>query len=232
MKKTQVKKVIKSIRTRNNLTQKQLGDQYNVSANTISNWENGKSMPDEKLFEKICKDYDLSVTISESTEKERNLRNKIYATSILFFGILILVTLSIQRAIVPVNDFEYKEIKTNCDISNLSGTISYDKSLNLMYISQIEQCSNDNITYQEITSTLYEQDKNGNRNELSKDAYQNSKEITITEYLHEVLLPLSNSIKDCSIFKDSKLYLEIKALDKDNKEVFYTINLKLDEVCN
>ena len=46
-----------------NLTQEQLADMLGVSNKTVSKWENGKSMPDYSIIQKLCET--LCVTIAE-----------------------------------------------------------------------------------------------------------------------------------------------------------------------
>ena len=41
-----VAKNLVDLRKKNNLTQKQLADKYNVTYQAVSKWENGKNMPD------------------------------------------------------------------------------------------------------------------------------------------------------------------------------------------
>lgn len=38
-------KLIKEIRQKNNLTQKQFADKYGITYQAVSKWENGKNMP-------------------------------------------------------------------------------------------------------------------------------------------------------------------------------------------
>ena len=52
---------IKEIRTKNNLTQKQFADKYNVTYQAVSKWENGKNMPDVALIKQISKDFNISL---------------------------------------------------------------------------------------------------------------------------------------------------------------------------
>ena len=44
---------IKEIRKKNNLTQKDLADKYNVTYQAVSKWENGKNMPDIWIYVKF-----------------------------------------------------------------------------------------------------------------------------------------------------------------------------------
>ena len=54
-------KFIKDLRIKNNLTQKEFADKYNVTYQAVSKWENGKNMPDLSLLKDICKDFDVSL---------------------------------------------------------------------------------------------------------------------------------------------------------------------------
>ena len=54
-------KLIKEIRKKNNLTQKQFADKYNVTYQAVSKWENGLNMPDTSLIRQISKDFNISL---------------------------------------------------------------------------------------------------------------------------------------------------------------------------
>jgi len=51
---------LKSLRLMRGLSQKQLGEKLNKSANAISNWEKGTTSPDVDLLETICKVLDIT----------------------------------------------------------------------------------------------------------------------------------------------------------------------------
>lgn len=57
----EIGKKIANIRKENNLTQEEFAEKYNVSRQTISSWENGKSYPDLTLLVKISNDFDISL---------------------------------------------------------------------------------------------------------------------------------------------------------------------------
>ena len=65
---------IKEIRTKNNLTQKQFADKYNVTYQAVSKWENGKNMPDVTLIKQISKDFNIS--LEEIYNGELNINKK------------------------------------------------------------------------------------------------------------------------------------------------------------
>ena len=52
---------IKTYRKRAHLSQKELGEQMNVSRNTVINWEAGKYRPDADLFPKLCSILHISL---------------------------------------------------------------------------------------------------------------------------------------------------------------------------
>ena len=60
-----------------NLTQEQLAEKLGVSNKTISKWENGKSMPDYSIIQKLCET--LNVTLSELMDGEDAAENSVRA---------------------------------------------------------------------------------------------------------------------------------------------------------
>jgi len=67
-------KFIAHCRRQKGLTQAELGEKLGVSSRSISNWENGRNMPDLSLFKPLC-DI-LSITINELLSGERLNENK------------------------------------------------------------------------------------------------------------------------------------------------------------
>ena len=66
---------IKNARTIKKLTQEQVAEDLNVSRQTISNWENGKSLPDIVSIIRMNELYDLS--LDELLKGDATLLNKI-----------------------------------------------------------------------------------------------------------------------------------------------------------
>ena len=66
---------IKNARTIKKLTQEQVAEDINVSRQTISNWENGKSLPDIVSIIRMSELYDLS--LDELLKGDVTLLNKI-----------------------------------------------------------------------------------------------------------------------------------------------------------
>ena len=91
--------IIKDIRKKNNLTQKDLAEKYNVTAQAVSKWENGKNLPDIILIKHIAKDFNYSLDTlfaDENIKKEKNNKKKIIIiTSVLISLIIIILIIGI-----------------------------------------------------------------------------------------------------------------------------------------
>lgn len=61
MKEERIGKFIQKIRKEKQLTQKEFADQYHVSFQAVSKWENGKNIPDITILKQICKDNNISI---------------------------------------------------------------------------------------------------------------------------------------------------------------------------
>ena len=75
MNQEKIGKFILENRKRKKLTQAELAEKLGVTDRTISNWENGKNMPDLSLFKPLC-DI-LGITINELMSGEK-ISNKEY----------------------------------------------------------------------------------------------------------------------------------------------------------
>ena len=56
-------KFIAKCRKQRKMTQAELGEKLGVTEKSISNWENGRNMPDLSLFKPLCNE--LNITINE-----------------------------------------------------------------------------------------------------------------------------------------------------------------------
>lgn len=56
-----VAEMIKQTRLEHNMTQNEYADQFGVTRQTVSSWENGKSLPDLQMLITICNTYHLSL---------------------------------------------------------------------------------------------------------------------------------------------------------------------------
>lgn len=72
MNQEKIGKFIASLRKEKNMTQMELAQKLNVTDRAISNWENGKNLPDLSLFKTICSVLDITINELISGEKLNN----------------------------------------------------------------------------------------------------------------------------------------------------------------
>ena len=108
-------KFIAKCRKKRNMTQSELGEKLGVTEKSISNWENGRNMPDLSLFKPLCNELNISLNDLMSGEKviekeyqeklEENIiktinytskkiesRNTLIGLILITFGVLISIT--------------------------------------------------------------------------------------------------------------------------------------------
>ena len=229
MEQEKVSNFIKKIRKDNNLTQKELAEKYGVTYQAVSKWENGINMPDMILLKKMSKDFNISLDdILEGNYKSKK-NNKLIIYILLSLVIISLIIINVYNR--NSSDFEFKTLSTTCDNFTITGSLSYNNKKSAIYISNIEYCGEDNNElYKSIECTLYES-HNEIITKISSNTYD-KKNITLEEYLKNVTFSIDNYNSECNEYKDSELYLEINATDKNNKISHYEIPLKLVETCN
>ena len=76
MNQEKIGKFILECRKSKKLTQFELAEKLGVTDRTISNWENGKNMPDLSLFKPLCEILDISINELISGEKIANEKYK------------------------------------------------------------------------------------------------------------------------------------------------------------
>lgn len=225
-------KLIKELRQKNHLTQKDFADKYNVTYQAVSKWENAKNMPDKALIKQISKDFNISLDDlfegEYSTQKRK--RMNLYVLGITFLGILLIIG-SIFFSIYSNKDFEFKTIKSNCSDFKISGSISYNDLKSSIYISHVSYCGEkDSEPYHTINCTLYEHTKDSNK-VIDTCNYEKKKEITLEEFLNQVSFTIENYQKLCKNYSKDSLYLEIEAIDAKDKITSYKIPLELESNC-
>lgn len=223
MNQEKISNLIKQLRKKDNLTQAQFANKYNVTFQAVSKWENGKSLPDIVLLKQICKDYNIS--IDEVLEGEINKKNK-YLLLIPLIVILIIGLVFILKK----DDFEFKTLSSSCSNFKISGSVAYNNNKSHLHLSNIDYCGNDdNNHYVKIECTLYEKKQNINK-ELDKLYYDND-EIKLKDFLENIEFDLEDFSKMCRSYDNDSLYLEINATTKDNKTTNYKVSLSINE-CN
>ena len=115
MNQEKIGKFILECRKKKNLTQSELAEKIGVTDKSISNWENGRNMPDLSLFKPLCEILDISVNdlisgknVSQDeyqkkleeniistidyTNKKVLEKNNIIGIILITFGVLLVIT--------------------------------------------------------------------------------------------------------------------------------------------
>ena len=220
-----VSKFIKEIRKKNNLTQKDLADKYNVTYQAVSKWENGINMPEITLLRQMSKDFNIS--LDDILDGSKSKKSSIFLYIIVTVVIIIIGTIIVVK--LPKQEtFNFKTLSTTCQEFEVKGSIAYDKNKSSIYISHIDYCGgNDTKTYDRIECNLYE--KNGDVNIMINKCIAGS-DATLESYLRNTEIKIDNYSQTCKNYDDGSLYLEISAI-KDDVTTTYKIPLDLNDKC-
>lgn len=222
-------KIIKYIRNKNKLTQKQFADKYNVTYQAVSKWENGKNMPDISIIKQICKDYNISLEemVGGNFKKKKTKKHLIF---LLIVFIIILVLFFIVGS--KDEDFTFKTLTSSCNNFEISGSIAYNDKKTSIYITNVKYCGQeDDEEYAYIDCSLYEMNDDIIK-EISSCDYEGNDKITLEEFLNTLTISVDNYKKTCKEYAEDSLYLSINAKTKNDKEISYKISLKLEPNCN
>ena len=219
-------KFIKDLRIKNNLTQKEFADKYNVTYQAVSKWENGKNMPDLSLLKDICKDFDVSLDDLFNGEKSVKKSYKKYII-IGIIGIVIVLFLVIKNN--NNGDFNFKTITSSCDAFNISGSIAYNDKKSAIYITNIKYCGGDDTKdYEIIECTLYESHEDIEK-KISSYKYDGDKKVKLEKFLENVTFKVDGYKKTCD--EHNSLYLLINATDDSKNITTYKVPLETQSIC-
>lgn len=231
MNQEKIGKTIKEIRTKNNLTQAEFAEKYNVSFQAVSKWENGRNLPDMSLLKQICNDYNIDINnLLDGNIKKLNTKTiKILTIAIITVLFILLIIFIVNN---KNNNFEFKTITANCDHFNITGSIAYNDKKSSIYISDINYCGgNDNTEYTEIECILYEKN-NLTETKIDSIIYNQEEPILLEQFLSNVTFHIDNYIRTCHNYKENSLSLLINATDKNGKITTYKIPLSLKDNCD
>lgn len=216
-------KIIKDIRVRNNLTQADLANKYNVTYQAVSKWENGKNIPDISILKQMSKDFNIDINdLLDGESSKKKIKHSYYIVGIIVILFVVLFVLIFTHN----EDFVFKTLTTTCDNFTIKGSISYNKDKSSIYISNIKYCGKeDNTLYDSISSTLYESHNNV-IHKIEEYKSESKSSITLDDYLNEIEFAIDNYESSCKTFSSNDLYIEIQA-SKDDKTITYKIPLSL-----
>ena len=221
------KKIIK-IRKDNNLTQEKFAEQLGVTPQAVSKWENGKNIPDLSILKEIKKLYniDLDSILDGENNKKKNTLNYIVIGCLIILIIVLIFLVFFKK---DKDDFKFNQIGTTCSNFKISGTAAYNKNKTGIHITNIEYCGEiNNEVYSKIECNLYESYKDTDKKINSCGTKKNTK---LEEFLKNLDIKIEHDSSTCNLFKDSKIYLELKVTNKDKDEIIYKIPIELEENC-
>ena len=219
-------KLIKDLRIKNNLTQKEFADKYNVTYQAVSKWENGKNMPDLSLLKDICKDFDVS--LDDLINGEKSVK-KSYKKYIIIGIICIVIVLFLVIKNNNNGDFNFKTITSSCDAFNISGSIAYNDKKSAIYITNIKYCGGDDTKeYEIIECTLYESHEDIEK-KISSYKYDGDKKVKLEKFLEDVTFKVDGYKKTCD--EHNSLYLLINATDDSKNITTYKVPLETQSIC-
>lgn len=224
-------KLIKKLRSDNNLTQAAFAKKYNVTYQAVSKWENGKSLPDIALLKQICQDFNLNMEdLLEGQQTQKKHRNYWLIAGVSVF-ILLLFFIIFHFVLTTHEDFEFKTLAANCSNFNISGSIAYNTNKSSIYISHITYCGGDDtLKYRSINCTLYE-NNNNIKTKISNYSYEGNEAITLEEFLQDVTFKIDDYEKTCARYTEDTLNLEIDAETLSGELISYKIPLSLETDC-
>ena len=229
-----VGKFIKELRIKNNLTQNDLANKYGVTYQAVSKWERGINIPDISLLREMSKDFNIDIEDildGEIKEKKESSEKLVYPY---VFGVVGIIFIALLVTLIflnnsPKQSFSFKTLSTTCSEFKVTGVIAYDSKKSSINISNIDYCGGDDEkVYDEITCELYEEEKD--EKILIAKCNKDGANQKLEDYLSKVEVKVDDYEQKCKGYVDNKLYLEIKASEKD-KTTIYKIDLELNNNC-
>ena len=228
MNQEKVGKLIKKIRKEKNLTQAEFAKEMGVTFQAVSKWENGKNIPDISILKKISNKYNID--INDLLEGNSKLKKNNIIKIFIIILVLVCIVFCTSFFIHKNNSFEFKQASSNCSVFTLNGSVAYNNNTSSIYISDIEYCGKkDNTIYKKISCILYER-YNDTEKVISKSKTKYN--IKLEDYFHDVKFNIDNYSSMCRKFSSSNLFIEVKAVDENNKIIEYTIPIKLKDNCS
>lgn len=222
-----VGKFIKEIRIQNHLTQKELADKLGVTFQAVSKWENGKNIPDIALLKEISDMFHINIDDILNGENIKKTKKNFLPWIIVFtLFIIILIIIFVPK---KNNNFEFKTLAATCDDFKITGSAAYNQDKSSIYISNIEFCGEENNEiYASLECTLYESYKDT----ITKISDGLKREnMTLEDYVKDVKINVDHYSSVCKEFSSSNLYLEIHAIDFNQKTTTYKIPISLEDNC-
>lgn len=228
MNQEKIGKLIKKIRIKNKLSQKEFADKYGVTPQAVSKWETGKNIPDIAILKEICNDNNLKIDefLSAKSMKRKNVM-------IIIIILLCFIVIGIGVITVKHNNdtFKLKTITSACKEFGLYGSVAYNKSKSSIYIDNVTYCGEKKLPkYKKISCTLFEREDD-TINVINSYESEDEKALTIDNFLKDFSFKVDDYEHSCKNYKKDSFYLEIKAITLDDKVELHEIPLVLEDDC-
>lgn len=228
MNQEKIGKLIKKIRIKNKLSQKEFADKYGVTPQAVSKWETGKNIPDIAILKEICNDNNLKIDefLSAKSMKRKNVM-------IIIIILLCFIVIGIGVITVKHNNdtFKLKTITSACKEFGLYGSIAYNKGKSSIYIDNVTYCGEKKLPkYKKISCTLFEREDD-TINVINSYESEDEKALTIDNFLKDFSFKVDDYEHSCKNYKKDSFYLEIKAITLDDKVELHEIPLVLEDDC-
>ena len=232
MNQEKIGKFILDLRKQNKMTQKELADKLNVTAQAVSKWENGRGIPDREILQKISTEFNVNIESILNGEKNKKKMPIKYILIILLVIILLGVAIYL---LLNSSDYNFTDIKSTSNNFNVNGVAAYSSDKNSIYISKIEYLDGDEEEkYVGMECTLYESHDNLEEKVSQCGSLKEEKQTpkTLSELLKETEFKVENFSCTSKNIKNSNLYISINVLDTEGKITTYKVPLVLTGTCN
>lgn len=227
MNQSKIGKLIKNIRTKNKLTQKEFAEKLGVTYQAVSKWETGKNLPDIETLKLICDTYNCDIN------KFLEGNKKIIKSYKIFVLIILIAIPIIYFSFNKNSNYEFKKIESLDENISLKGIIAFSERKTSIYISNIDILNdNDKDNYKIIECSLFENVGNLTKELGTCKNYATEEDGQISSLLKDISLIVDDFPRSCRNFKHNSFFLEINAINSNNKTIKYKVPLKIDKTCH
>lgn len=237
----QIGNLIHELRTKNNLTQKELADRLLVTSQAISKWENGRGIPDIELLQKLSEIFNIDIAellAGKVNQKKKRVTEKKIIMIIIIVIILLLsllVAIKVLKVGFKIEDFKVSKLASDNDSFHVKGIIAYNNNKRSIYISKVDYSNQEEQKkYLGLECILYENNGTIEKriSECKSETNQSNKMYTLSELLEEIEFNVDDYSCSCDVPVCKNLYLKINAINQDKEIITYNIPIELDKNCN
>ena len=225
---------IKKIRLDHNLSQQAFAEKLGVTFQAVSKWERGKNLPDMTILKEISNEFnvDIDEIINCGTKNKKKKSNKKYVYLILILVVIVFTLLFVyfnnkDKDNDNQNSYEVNDIiSTNSDFS-VTGTVVKANNRTTLIINKVIYIGKeDKSIYKEINCVVYEEIDMTKTEINSCDAGNN---LSLSDYLDNIKIKVDHESDNCPMFTESKLVIEIRAIDNEDRNITYNIPIIINE---